>query len=39
VLGIVVTAGEESWSEGVEKIGKLFLSDEMLGGKIDCRNG
>jgi hypothetical protein len=39
VLGIVVTAGEESWSKGAEEICKLLLLEDVFGWKIDSRNG
>jgi hypothetical protein len=39
VLGVVVTVGEKSWSEGAVEIRKLHLFDDVFGWKIDSRNG
>jgi hypothetical protein len=39
VLGVVVTAGEESRPNGAVEIRKLLLFEDVFGWKIDSRNG
>jgi hypothetical protein len=31
MLGVIVTAGEESWSKGAEEICKLLLLEDVFG--------